>query len=330
MTYHKAIMIVIFALLGAGMGALITGTGAAQEVYPSRPLQVIVPFAPGGVADLTSRPLAANLEKILKQPVVVVNKAGAGGGLGVQQAAVSKPDGYTLLSTLNNMSVTPEVDDLFGRPKTYRYDQFTPISMISADGMIVIVRKDSPFKSIGDFVAEAKRRPGEIKYSSSGIYGPTHVPTEMFAKTANIKLRHIPTTGGGPSLTALLGGHVDILFSVPIIAQGQIKSGDVRPLAVTSGKRAALFPAVQTLKELGYDIDYSVWCGVFAPSATPKGNVAILREAVRKAVGAPDFKAAMEKMSATIEYMDAPEFQKFWDKDIQVTVDTIRYIGKVQ
>jgi tripartite-type tricarboxylate transporter receptor subunit TctC len=152
----------------------------------------------------------------------------------------------------------------------------------------------------------------------------------MFAKTAKIKLRHLPTSGGGPSLTALLGGHVDILFSVPIIAQGQIKSGDVRPLAVTSGKRAAIFPNVPTLKELGYDVDYTVWCGVFAPTATPKGHITIIREAIRKVVATPEFQAAMEKMNATIEYMDAPEFQKFWEKDIQQMVETVRYIGKVE
>lgn len=330
MKIRNTVVTFIAVLMGVGILGVLAGTVDAQEAYPTRPVQIIVPFAPGGVADLTTRPFATILEKFLKQPVVVVNKAGAGGAVGVQSAAVSKPDGYTLLSTLNNISVAPEVDDLFGRPKTYKYDQLAPISMLSADGMVVIVRKDSPFKSIDDFVAEARRRPGQIKYSSSGIYGPTHVPMEMFSKIAKIKLRHIPTSGGGPSLTALLGGHVDILFSVPIIARGQINSGDVRPLAVTSGKRVPIFPNVLTLKELGYDLDYSVWCGVFAPSATPKGHIVILREAIRKAVAAPEFQAAMEKMYATIEYMDAPEFQKFWEKDIQQMVDALRFIGKVE
>ena len=300
------------------------------DTYPSRPIQIIVPFPPGGVADLTARPVAAGLEKHLKQPVAVVNKPGAAGAVGMQSAAVSKPDGYTLLSALVSISVIPEVDELFGRPKTYKREDFAPIALISADPMIVVVKKESPFKSMADIGAEAKRRPGELMYSSSGIYGATHVPTEMWAHAAGIKMRHIPTPGGGPALTALLGGHVDILFSVPIIAYGQIKSGDLRPLAVTSEKRLAAFPEVPTLKELGYDVEYYIWCGLFAPQATPQEALKILREAVKNVVATPEFKNAMEKMNTPIDYRDADDFKKFWDADAERLIKIIRYIGKVQ
>jgi tripartite-type tricarboxylate transporter receptor subunit TctC len=303
---------------------------SAADTYPSRPVQIIVPFPPGGVADLVARPMAAGLEKQLKQPVAVVNKPGAAGAVGMQSAAVSKPDGYTLLSALVSISVIPEVDELFGRPKTYKREDFAPIALLSADPMIVVVKKESPFKSMADISAEAKRRPGEIMYSSSGIYGATHVPTEMWAHAAGIKMRHIPTPGGGPALTALLGGHVDILFSVPIIAYAQIKSGDLRPLAVTSDKRLAAYPDVPTLKELGYDVEYYIWCGLFAPQATPKETLKVLRDAVRQVVAAPEFKNAMEKMKTPIDYRDAEDFKKFWDADAERLIKIIRLIGKVQ
>jgi len=315
------------AILAFGM---LSSALLLADTYPSRPIQIIVPFPPGGVADLVARPAAAGLEKQLKQPVAVVNKPGAAGAVGMQSAAVSKPDGYTLLSALVSISVIPEVDALFGRPRTYKREDFAPIALLSADPMIVVVKKESPFKSMADIAAEAKRRPGEIMYSSSGIYGATHVPTEMWAHAAGVKMRHIPTPGGGPALTALLGGHVDILFSVPIIAYGQIKSGDLRPLAVTSDKRLAAYPDVPTLKELGYDVEYYIWCGLFAPQATPKEAIKVLRDAVRQVVATPEFKNAMEKMNTPIDYRDADEFKKFWDADAERLIKILPHIGKVQ
>jgi tripartite-type tricarboxylate transporter receptor subunit TctC len=325
----KMPMMLALMALGTGLTGLFPAISAA-ETYPSRPISIIVPFPPGGVADLTARPLALGLEKVLKTPVVIVNKAGAAGAVGMQSAAVSKPDGYTLLSALVSISVIPEVDTLFGRPKTYKREDFAPIALLSADPMIVVVKKESPYKTVADIVADAKKRPGEILYSSSGIYGATHVPTEMFADAAGIKMRHIPTAGGGPALTALLGNHVQLLFSVPIIANAQIKSGELRPLAVTSEKRLAAFPEVPTLKELGYDVEYYIWCGIFAPKAVPQDIIKILREAIRKVVVIPEFKTAMEKMSTPIDYRDADEFQKFWDKDAERLIKTIHHIGKVQ
>ena len=323
-TRIAALILVLLALIGGPAGM------ASADSYPSRPISVIIPFPPGGVAELTARPLLSVMERILKQPMVVVNKPGASGTVGAQQAAISKPDGYTLLVTVSSMSVFPEVDILFERPKTYKREDFAPIALLSADPMILVVKKDSRYKSVADIVADAKKRPNEIKYSSSGVYGATHLPTEMFAHAAGIKLRHVPYTGGGPALIALLGGHVDILFSVPIIAFVQLKSGDVTPLAVASEKRHPAFPNVPTLKELGYDVEYYMWCGFFAPKATPPDILKILREATRKAAASPEFKAAMDKMNTPIDYRDADEFQKFWDKDAQRSIEAIRRIGRIE
>jgi tripartite-type tricarboxylate transporter receptor subunit TctC len=303
----------------------------AQEAYPSRPIQIIVPFPPGGVADLVARPFAIVLEKNLKQPVVIVNKTGAGGAVGMQSAAVAKPDGYTLMIALSSISVMPEVDALFGRPSTYKLKDFAPIALLSADPTVFVVRKETPWKTVAEFVTDAKKRPNEIKYSSSGVYGTMHVAMELFTHAAGIKLRHIPTGGGGPALTSLLGGHVDCASIGPNVAMSQIKAGTLRVLACWGDKRLPAMPDVPTLKELGYkDVEFYIWSGFFAPAATPPSAIKVLREATRKAVASPEFKSAMEKMDTPISYMDADDFQKFWDQDAKRLIAGVRQIGKVE
>ncbi|MHB8770233.1 MAG: Bug family tripartite tricarboxylate transporter substrate binding protein [Syntrophales bacterium] len=321
----------VLAMVCLTATVLATGPALAADPYPTRPIQVIVPFPPGGVADLVGRPFVAALEKHLKQPVVIVNKTGAGGAVGMQALAVSKPDGYTLMVALSSISVMPEVDTMFGRPPVYKLSDFAPIALLSADPTVLIVSSKSPWKTVADFVADAKKRPGEIKYSSSGVYGTMHVAMEMFAHSAGIKLRHIPTGGGGPALTALLGGHVDALSGGPNIAVAQMKAGTVRVLGGWGDKRLSALPDVPTLKELGYkDVEFYIWSGFFAPAATPEPIVKVLREATAKAVQAPEFKAAMQKMETPIAYLDGPEFKKFWDKDADRLIKSVRNIGKVQ
>jgi len=320
----------VWAVLMAVAVGFIPGIGLAQEIYPTRPVQVIVPFPPGGVADLVARPLAAAMEKILKQPVVVANKTGAGGAVGMQAAAVSKPDGYTVMVALSSISVMPEVDKLFGRPQTYKLEDFAPIALLTADPTILVIKKEAPWKNVADFVADAKRRPNEIKYASSGVYGTMHVAMEMFAHAAGIKLRHIPTAGGGPALTALLGGHVDTISGGPNVSIPHIKAGTLRVLAGWGEKRLAALPDVPTLKELGYDAEFYIWSGFFAPRATPPAAIKVLREAVRQAVSGSEFKSAMGKMDTPISYLDADEFKKFWDKDARMLAQAVKNIGKVQ
>ncbi|RPJ38988.1 MAG: tripartite tricarboxylate transporter substrate binding protein [Deltaproteobacteria bacterium] len=321
----------VLAIIGVGLISVIPAKGLADEPYPARPIQVIVPFPPGGVADLVARPFTTVLEKLVKQPVVVVNKTGAGGAVGMQAAAVSKPDGYTLMVALSSISVMPEVDALFGRPSTYKLKDFAPIALLTADPTIFVVKKESPWKTVADLVADAKKRPNEIKYSSSGVYGTMHVAMEMFTHAAGIKMRHIPTGGGGPALTSLLGGHVDALSGGPNVSIPHIKAGTLRVLANWGAKRLAALPDVPTMKELGYkDVEFYIWSGFFAPAATPPSAIKILREATAKAVQAPEFKAAMEKMDTPIYYLDSPEFQKFWDQDAERLIKAVRNIGKVQ
>lgn len=327
----KRVLLAVLAALCLGSAGLFSGPALAADPYPVRPIQVIVPFPPGGVADLVGRPFATAMEKQLKQPVVIVNKTGAGGAVGMQAAAVSKPDGYTLMVALSSISVMPEVDTMFGRPPVYKLNDFAPIALLSSDPTVLVVSSKSPWKTVADFVADAKKRPGEIKYSSSGVYGTMHVAMEMFAHAAGIKLRHIPTGGGGPALTALLGGHVDALAGGPNVSVAQIKAGAVRVLAGWGDKRLAALPDVPTFMELGYkDVEFYIWSGFFAPAATPEPIIKTLREATAKAVQSAEFKSAMEKMQTPISYLDAPDFKKFWDKDADRLIKSVRNIGKVQ
>ncbi len=246
----RSVLLAMIALVCMGVVGLAASSALAQEAYPTRPIQVIVPFPPGGVADLVGRPFAVALEKELKQPVVIVNKTGAGGAVGMQAAAVSKPDGYNLMVALSSISVMPEVDALFGRPSTYKLKDFAPIALLSADPTILVVKADAPWKTVADFVADAKKRPGEIKYASSGVYGTMHVAMEMLAYSAGIKLRHIPTGGGGPALNALLGGHVEAISGGPNVSIPHIKAGTLKALAGWGEKRLEGLPNVPTLQEL--------------------------------------------------------------------------------
>ncbi|HSH32066.1 MAG TPA: tripartite tricarboxylate transporter substrate binding protein, partial [Actinomycetota bacterium] len=304
---------------------------AAQEAYPSRPITLVAPFPPGGVADLTARPVAAAMEKVLKNPVGVVNKTGAAGAVGMQFVATSKPDGYTLLLALSSISIIPEADKIFDRQPAFTVDQFAPIALISADPTILVVRAESPWKTAREFIDDARKRPGQISYSSSGIYGTLHMAMELLSHAAGVKLRHVPHAGAGPALTAILGGHVDALASGPAVVLPHIKAGKLRALAGWGDKRVAALPEVPTFKELGYpDAEFYIWAGLFAPKGTPEPVLAKLREAARAAVGEADFKSAMDKLETPIAFKQGAEFQTFFDADAKRLAAGVRKVGRVE
>jgi tripartite-type tricarboxylate transporter receptor subunit TctC len=319
------------------MGSVILGltlcdaiNSVAQEKYPNRAITIVAPFPPGGVADLTARPVAAALERVLKNPVVVVNKTGAAGAVGMSAVANSKPDGYTLLMALSSISIIPEADKLFDRKPAYTMDQLVPIALISADPTIFVVNASRPWKTVKEFVDDAKKRSGEISYSSSGVYGTLHMAMEMFSHAAGINLKHVPYAGAGPALTAILGGHVDTLASGPAVVIPHIKAGKLRALAGWGAKRVAALPDVPTFKELGYDAEFYIWAGLFAPRGTPDAVMKRIRESVKQAVNTAEFKSAMDKLDTPIAYLDAPEFKAFWDKDAKMLADAIKRIGKIE
>ncbi len=320
----------IKSLLVAASFVAYAAAGYAQEQYPNRPITMIEPFPPGGFVDLTARPLAAAMEKALKQPVTVSNRPGAVGAIGTAAAANAKPDGYTVLVTASTISMVPEADKLFDRKPAYTLSQLAPIALIWTDPIYLIVRSESPWKTVKELVADARQRQGQMSYSSSGLYGALHIPIEMFLQAEKLKMRHLPTSGGGPALTQLLGGHVDMSAAGPAPLSAQIKGGKVRALAGTGAKRHDLLQDVPMLMELGYNVEYYVWVGLFVPTDTPDAPAKVLREAVRKAVQDQDFKNAMAKVNTPINYLDAPEFRKFWDGDAQRLAQVIKAIGRVE
>jgi tripartite-type tricarboxylate transporter receptor subunit TctC len=281
------------------------------------------------VADIVGRPLAAQMEKTLKQPVVVTNRTGAGGAVGMAAAAKSAPDGYTILMALSSISIFPVSDRIQGRAPAYEMKDLAPIALVTADPTVLIVSADSPWTNLKEFVASAKAYPGQINYSSSGVYGTLHVAMEIFANAAGIKLFHVPYQGGGPALTALLGGQVHALASGPGPAAAQMKAGKVRALASWSTERLAMLPDIPTFKELGYDAEFYIWSGVFAPAATPSPVLDRLRAAVREAATSAEFKAQMEKVQTPVNYLDAPAFRTYWERDAARLAKALEKIGKV-
>ncbi|HET7297334.1 MAG TPA: tripartite tricarboxylate transporter substrate binding protein [Burkholderiales bacterium] len=311
------------------LASLFAAPAFAQQ-YPSKPITMIVPFPPGGVADIVGRPLAAQMEKSLKQPVVVTNRTGAGGAVGMAAVAKSAPDGYTILMGLSSISIFPVSDRIMGRTPAYEMKDFAPIALITADPTVLVVGADSPWKTLQEFVASAKAYPGKINYSSSGVYGTLHVAMEIFAHAAGIKLFHVPYQGGGPAVTALLGGQVHALASGPAAAIGQIKAGKMRALASWSTERLPLLPEIPTFKELGYDAEFYIWSGVFAPAATPAPVIDRLRIAVREAATSAEFKSTMEKVSTPVSYLDAPAFRSYWERDAARLKAALEKIGRVE
>lgn len=320
-------------LIGTGVlaSAPWAGRASAQEVYPSRSVTVINPFPPGGVQDTITRPLNAALEAILKQPFILENKPGAAGAVGAQFVAAAKPDGYTLLSHLVSISGFAAVDKLFGRQPKFTNADFIPLARIVADPIVMIINTDLPYKTLKELLDDAKANPNKLIFSSSGLYGASHVPTALLAKAAgNVQMRHLPTTGGGPAVAAVLGGNANFFMSPTSIALPHIKSGKVRALAASSAARAKSLPEVATFKEQGYDLEYYFWVGMFAPKGTPEPIVAKLREAIKTAVHSKEFLGTLDKLGQELAYMDQPEFASFWAADARKMEDAVNSIGRVQ
>jgi tripartite-type tricarboxylate transporter receptor subunit TctC len=306
--------------------AVVSGLAQAQA-YPSKPIVMVVPFPPGGIADITGRPLALAMSKVLGQTIVVENKAGAGGAVGHAHAARQPADGYTIMNALSSITVIPVSDEVNGRQPSYRMSDFTPIARIAADPTILLVRTDSPWKTIEELIADAKKRPGMIKYSTSGLYGTTHTCLAMFTQAANVDMLHVPYKGGGPSMVALLQGEVDVTAQSPAVAHPHIQSGKVRALASWGGTRLPQIADIPTLKERGLDAEFYIWAGVFAPAGLPAEVEAKLRDAVRSAVKDPDFQKAMKNVNTPIQYQDAPEFAAFVKSDAERLAGVVRKMG---
>lgn len=319
-----------FVTGSAAAAALAPRAAFAQDAFPVRPVTIINAFPPGGINDVVTRPAASALEAIFKQPVVVETKAGAAGGVGAQVAANARPDGYTLLSHNNGISSYAEVDKLFGRqPKATRAD-FIPLGRLCADPVLVLVNDQQPYQTLAEFVAAAKQAPEKIVYSSGGFYGASHLPVALLEKAAGLSgMRHLPTSGGGPAITAALGNNAQLTTQTVQATLSHVKSGKLRALANFGAQRSKALPDVPTMRELGYDVTYYLWVGLFAPKNTPAPIVSTLTAAIDKSAASPQFIEPLTNIGLEPSYLPAAEFAKFWDEDVRRAEETIRQIGKV-
>lgn len=309
---------------------IVTQAQSQTQSYPNRPITMIVPFAPGGIADITGRPFAATMSRLLGQPVVVENRAGAGGALGHSMAARATPDGYTVMMALSSIVAIPVSDEVNGRPPSYKMSDFTPIALVSADPTVLMVPADSKWKTLKDLLEDAKQRPGTVSYSSSGLYGTTHTAGEMLAQAAGVQFLHVPYKGGGPAMAAGLANEVMFTIQSPGVANPHVKAGKMRLLASWGGSRIPTLPDVPTLRELGLDAEFYIWCALFAPAGLPKDIAERLRSVAAQVAQDPEFKRIMSGMNTPIDFRVGNEFQAFLDSDSNRLSQVIRKMGKTQ
>ncbi len=314
---------------GLALMALVSAMALAAD-FPDRAITMVVPFPPGGVADTVARPVAEAMSRDLQQPVVIENKPGAGGGIGMAFAAKAKPDGYTILMALSSYTVLPEADKVLGRAPLYQLDQLKPIARFTADPTVFVVRADAPWKTWAEFAAAARLNPGKYTYGSSGNYGTMHVPMEMLLAATGLKMTHVPYTGAGPAIVGLLGGSIDAVATGPATVVQQIAAGKLRALAQWGNVRLVALPDVPTFRELGTDVDYAQWSGLFVPAGTPESVVKRLRDAARAAANDERVKQVMVTSGSPIQYLDTPEFTRYVDADANKMSGVVKRIGKVE
>ena len=310
--------------------SLIAAQSSKAQAWPSRNISMIVPFPPGGQADLAARPVALALERILGRAVVVDNRQGAGGAVGNAAAARAEPDGHTLLMALSSVVILPEADRLFERKPSYELDQLVPIARVLADPAVLPVMNASPYRTLQDLINDAKKRPGQITFSSSGNYGAGHIPYEMFQPAAGIKLQHVPYRGGGPALAAFIAGQVDITAQAPGPVKPYVDEGRVRLLASWGGKRTPELADVPTFIELGFPgVEYYIWAGLFVPRGTPAPIIARLRAAMGEVMQNPQVTSVFVKAGSPPAYLDQPDFARFVETDAARLIPAVRKIGRL-
>ena len=316
----------------AGATALPFGAAAlAQEAYPSRAVSLIVAFPPGGQADVVGRPVAATLEKIWRQPVPITNRGGAAGEIGNGFVARSTPDGYTLLMGLSSLTYIPEAARINGRTPAYTPDMLTPIALFSADPTVLVVPAASPIRTVEQFIADVRAKPGQIAYSSAGNYSALHVPMAMLSQAAGLQMLHVPFQGGGPALTAILSGQVQALGSGPGPIAQHVRDGRLRALATWGRQRLKGFEDVPTLMEKGFsDVEFYIWVGIFAPTGTPPAVVTRIRDASRAVAQDADFIRIMAGSGNTLDHRDGEAFQRFYNEDSARLLRVVRALGKIE
>ena len=313
----------------AAIALLIVPLGGHPQEYPSKAINIVVPNPPGGMNQIHAQPLSAVLEKLTNQPAPVINRPGGTGAVGTASVANAPPDGHNVLVTTPNLFLVLEKDKLYGIKSPYSLDQIALLALLSADPLIMVVHPSLPVKNVKELVALAKAKPNEIVFSSSGPYGITHTPTAMFLDATGLKMRHLPTTGGGPAITQALGGHAQLTGGGPAAVYPHIQSGKLRPIASWGVKPYPALPNVPTFKSMGIDIEAYLWVGLFTGANVPEAIRVKMRQMIGKAAADPLFKQALENVQVVPDYRDEPEFRKFFDADYKRLAAAIEKIGKL-
>ena len=315
----KLLSIAVLAAAAAGAGA---------QDYPTKAITITVPNPPGGMNQIHAQPLSAVLERMTKQPAPVVNRPGGTAAIGTAYVA-NQPDGHNILVTTPNLYLVIEKDKLYGIKSPFSLDQIALLALLSADPLIMVVHPVLPVKNAKELVALAKSRPNELVFSTSGPYGITHTPQALFMEATKTKMRHLPTTGGGPAITQALGGHAQVTGGGPAALYPHIKSGKLRTIASWGVKPHPALPEVPTFKSQGINIEAYLWVGLFTSAATPEPLQQRMRQLIAKVAADPAFKQALEAIHVVPDYRDAPEFRKFFDEDYKRMAGAIKAIGKL-
>ncbi len=302
MTAFPRLLPAVLAALGLALA------GPAPAAYPEKPVRLVVPFAPGGGTDIVARTLGTRLAQELGQPVIVENKPGAGTIIGSDVVARSAPDGYTVLVATFAHAVNPSL-----QPKLpYATDKaFAPVILVSRGPNVLVVRADSPYRSVKDVVAAAKASPGKVTYASQGVGTSAHLAGEMLANLAKVQLTHIPYKGAGPALTDLLGGQVDMMFGTAAAVATYIESGRMRAIAVTSTGASPSFRGVPPVAEVAPGYAVESWYGLYVPAGTPPEIVARLNAAARKAAQSPEVTKKMEQEGLSVVAGEPAELDRY-------------------
>ncbi len=291
--------------------------------FPTKEVQIIIPYAAGGATDLIFRALAATTGKYLGKAVIVVNRPGGGGTVGVTEVSQAKPDGYTLLSGITPLTILP-----YQVKTTFTYKSFEPIINVVKDPGMFLVRSDSPWKSLSEFLDYAKKNPEMITVGNSGAGGGVHLIALAFEKTAGVKFNHIPFAGGGPSVTALLGGHINAVSVSPPEGIEHVKAGKLKIIALFAEKRFELFPDVPTVKEQGIDFTMGQWRGLAAPKGAPPDVIKKLHDAFKKGMEDPVFIKNAKDMVVNLSYLGPEDFGKLMARDHEFYEKLVKEIKK--
>ncbi|MBV8838252.1 MAG: tripartite tricarboxylate transporter substrate binding protein [Alphaproteobacteria bacterium] len=297
----------MFRIVVALLLTLIAGAARADEPYPSRTVELIVPFASGGGTDLIARVLAERLGEALHQPFIVINRPGASTNVGTTVAANAKPDGYTLLLTSISFTANPTLY----RKLSYAQQDFAPIALIANSPSILVVNNALPVKSLGALIAYMKAHPGELNYASYGAGSGPHLAAGLFQDVTGTTMQHVPYGGGGPAVAAVLRGEVHVLLAGALAVGPQILAGGVRPLAIAAESRSAALPDIPTFRELGVDYLSGTWFGLLAPARTPPHVISKLNAAVLEALRSEPVRARISEQGADVVGGSPQHFSRF-------------------